>query len=176
MAGLVKETGAVVAGANSYADVDDGNLYHSMGLYAKPWQDATDEQRAAALMMATRVIDAMYQFIGYKVSASQCLEWPRAECPDLELAEPAVIASNIVPGGVVAATCEMARELLIADRTASPPGEGISQQHNADASAIVYSKTDTRPIISRLAQGMLVKFGRLVTDAPKGGMVRLVRV
>jgi hypothetical protein len=32
---------------------------------------------------------------------------------------------SIVPLAVVEATCEMARELLIADRSASPPGEGL---------------------------------------------------
>jgi hypothetical protein len=30
-----------------------------------------------------------------------------------------------VPVAVVQATCEMTRELLIVDRTAAPPGEGI---------------------------------------------------
>jgi len=36
-----------------------------------------------------------------------------------------------VPKAVVQATCEMARELLIVDRTAAPVGEGLKFYNNA---------------------------------------------
>ena len=88
------------------------------------------------------------------------------------------------------ATCEMARELLIVDRTAAPTGEGIAWtqvRHSAasadgtaktsssstDISTTKYSKPDTRPIISHVAQAMLAKFGALVRGG--SGVVRLVR-
>jgi putative SOS response-associated peptidase YedK len=66
------------------------------------------------------------------------------------------------------------RELLVADRTASPPGEGLKSY--ADTSAgktTVYDKNDTRPVISPVAQAMLIKFGALIST--KSGAVRLVR-
>jgi hypothetical protein len=50
----------------------------------------------------------------------------------------------------VKATCELAKELLLVDRPAAPPGQGVLEQHNADYSATVYSKKDTRQIIPDL--------------------------
>jgi hypothetical protein len=79
---------------------------------------------------------------------------------------------SIVPLAVVEARCEMARELLIADRTASPPGEGLKSYADTTAGkTTVYDKTDTRPVISPVAQAMLIKFGSLVNG--KSGAVRL---
>ena len=75
---LTKETGAGLADANSYADLDDGNVYHAGHLYATAWTAATDEQKAVALVMATRLIDAEFQFNGKCTSAVQALQWPRA--------------------------------------------------------------------------------------------------
>jgi len=103
------------------------------------------------------------------------------------LASGAYVDSSTVPKAVVNATCEMAKELLIADRTAAPVGEGITSVHTghtdaagsgatgaSDNSTTVYNKTDTRPIISHVAQAMLSKFGTLLAEG--AGTVRLERV
>ena len=83
------------------------------------------------------------------------------------------MARDTVPKAIVQATCEMARELLITDRTTAPVGEGIYLQQNGDGSQTIYSKRDPRPIITRLTQSMLEKLGYRVK---KGGwMSRLVR-
>jgi hypothetical protein len=95
------------------------------------------------------------------------------------------VEPDLVPSAVVQATCEMARELLIADRTAAPEGEGIDTVQTAhsvkdaagtrsDSSSTKYSKGDLRPIISAVAQAMLSKFGALVDGG--SGAVRLLRV
>jgi hypothetical protein len=96
------------------------------------------------------------------------------------------VPSTLVPQGVAFAVCEMARELLIVDRTAAPPGEGIDSVATAHAthaatgtgsdstsSTTKYDKSDTRAIICRVAQAMLLKYGALVDGA--SGAVRLVR-
>jgi hypothetical protein len=72
------------------------------------------------------------------------------------------------------------------DRTAAPAGEGIDSVATAHAthaatgtgsdstsSTTKYDKSDTRPIMSRVAQAMLSKYGALVDGA--SGAVRLVR-
>ena len=121
-------------------------------------------------MMATRLIDSQFQFGGNKSNDVQALQWPREDCRDPDGAD--FLAGNAVPKAVANATCEMARELLIADRTAAPPGEGLKYQ-NVGPNQTGYDKTDTRPIISAVAQAMLSKFGTLLNR--KGGVVRLVR-
>jgi len=194
---LIKEDGTGKADANSYADVSDGDAYHDGHLYATAWTGATADRKAAALVMATRLIDSQFQFNGGRTSAAQALQWPRTECrdPDKGLLAVSVLLPflsnyvdyNVVPPAVVQATCEMARELLIVDRTASPPGEGIDSTQTASAhhdasgngsssssSTTRYSKGDTRPIVSPVARAMLAKFGSLVCGS--SGMVRLARV
>jgi hypothetical protein len=193
---LIKEDGTGKADANSYADVADGDAYHDGHLYASAWTGAAADRKAAALVMASRLIDSQFQFNGTRTSASQALQWPRAECRDpdrglLTLSALLPVLSNFVPydsvpKAVVQAVCEMARELLIVDRTASPPGEGLDTVTTAHAthaasgsasdstsSSTKYSKADTRPVVSAVARAMLLKFGALVSGG--SGAVRLVR-
>ena len=179
---LIKEDGTGLANANSYASVADGDAYHDGHLYATAWTGATADNKAAALVMATRLIDAEYQFGGVRAVDAQALQWPRVNCPDPDKAPIPVLTSlllydpfvptSVVPKAVVQATCELARELLIADRTAAPAGEGLKYQ-NVGGNQTGYDKTDTRPVISPVAQAMLIKFGSLVSA--KSGAVRLVR-
>ncbi len=80
---------------------------------------------AAALVMATRLVDSQFQFNGFRAHETQALHWPRERCPDpdrnLVTSAPLspvltnFVPSTAVPVGVVWAVCEMARELMIAD-------------------------------------------------------------
>ena len=192
---LVKEDGTGKVDANSYASVADGDAYFEGHLYATAWTAATSGTKAAALVMATRLVDTQVQFNGYKAHETQALQWPRERCPDPDrnavsssLQSPLLssfVPNDEVPAGVASAVCEMARELLIVDRTAAPPGEGISSTQTSSAthdsaggsssqSSTSYSKEDTRPIMSRVAQAMLAKYGALIQGG--SGSVRLVRV
>jgi len=180
---LTKETGAGLVDANSYADVADGDAYHAGHLYASAWTGATTASKTAALVMATRLIDAEYQFGSVQTTDGQALAWPRYRCPDpdrdatlrvgLLLAAENWVPEDSVPKAVVQATCELARELLIADRTAAPAGEGLKYYNDAGKQT-GYDKTDTRPVISKLVQAMLAKYGSLISV--KSGAVKLIRV
>jgi hypothetical protein len=167
---LIKENGSGLANSNAYANAADGDAYHEGHLYATAWTAATAEQKDAALVMATRLIDAEYQFGGVKATFVQALQWPRAECRDVDGDDE--LPSNAVPRAVRDATCEQARELLIVDRTAAPEGEGLKYFFNA-ALQTGYDKNDKRPVISGVAQSLLAKLGELLNR--KSGAVRLVR-
>jgi hypothetical protein len=75
---------------------------------------------------------------------------------------------DVVPKAVVEGTCELARELLLLDRTAAPAV--VTTGSGATYASSQYSKGDTRPIISGVAQAMLANFGALIS-----GAVRLMR-
>lgn len=167
---LIKETGAGLANANAYANAADGDAYHEGHLYATPWTAATLANKEAALVMATRLIDGQFQFDGVKANEAQALQWPREDCHDPDGDDE--LPSDAVPKAVIEATCEMARELLVVDRTAAPAGEGL-KYYNDGSVQTGYDKGDRRPIISRVAQALLMKFGSLVKS--KSGAVRLVR-
>jgi hypothetical protein len=182
---LIKEDGTGKADANAYASAADGDAYHEGHLYASAWTAATTANKEKALVMATRLLDAEYQFNGFKGGDAQALQWPRVDCPDPDGAASlwpslpwrtgkggALLPSDVVPKPVAQATCEMARELLVADRTAAPAGEGLKYE-NVSTTQTGYDKADRRPVISRVAQAMLAKFGALLNGG--GGVVRLVR-
>lgn len=168
---LITEDGTGKVDANAYANAADGDAHHDGQLYASAWTAATTANKEKALGFATRLIDSQFQFGGVKGQSTQALQWPREDCPDSDAAGDS-LTSNAVPKAVVDATCEMARELLIADRTAAPPGEGLKYQ-NIAPNQIGYDKRDTRPVISHVAQAMLAKFGALIKS--RSGAVQLVR-
>ena len=191
---VIKEDGTGRADANSYADVAAADAYFEAHLYASAWTAATVGTKAAALVMATRLVDSQYQFNGYRAHDTQALQWPRERCPDpdrnLITSTPLspvltnFVPSNLVPQGVAFAVCEMARELLIADRTAAPRGEGLTSLQTShstsdasgdesDSSMTVYNKSDTPAVLSRVALAMLLKYGAPIDCG--SGSVRLVR-
>src|SRR5688572_789393 len=133
---LIKEDGSGLANANAYASAADGDAYHDGHLYASAWTAVTTGDKEKALVMATRLIDGLFQFNGFKRISTQALQWPRRECrdpdntdgvvPGLLLVRGPYLDETKVPTIVVNATCELARALVIEDRTDDPDGEGLS--------------------------------------------------
>ncbi len=180
---LIKEDGSGLASANAYADVAGGDAYHEGHLYATDWTGANSTTKAAALVMATRLIDAYHQFRGFKAHAAQALQWPRElACDDDALRSTGVLvatareeyfASNVVPKVLRDATIETARELIKANRAADPDGEGISRLVLTGTLSITYDKRDRVPVIPHVAQAMLAKLGNFTGQS--SGVVRLTR-
>ena len=180
---LVKEDGTGRGNANTYVDVADGDAYFQGHLYASPWTTASADSKAAALVMATRLVDSQFQFCGFRAHSDQALQWPRTECPDPDRGLVTVsplqpylsnfVPYNSVPRAVEQATCEMARELLIVDRTAAPDGEGIAQFGISGGVSVTFDKTDRRAVVPPLVVAMLAKFGCLAGAG--SGAVRLRR-
>ncbi|MCU0785234.1 MAG: hypothetical protein MUF81_14525 [Verrucomicrobia bacterium] len=171
---LIKEDGTGKADANTYASAADADAYHEGHLYASAWTGASAGDKDKALVMATRLIDAEYQFHGYRVKATQALQWPRSNCPDPDADGSVVnvLTSAAVPRNVLWATCEIARELLIVDRTAAF-GEGLIATWTA-TDGLKYSKHYPRPVIPKVAQALLTKYGVLLCS--RGAMVCHVRM
>jgi hypothetical protein len=169
---LIKETGAGLSNANSYASAADGDAYHDAHVYATAWTGATTANKEKALVMATRLIDAHYLFYGTKLLKTQALMWPRFGAPDADHAGGReFIADNEIPLNLVNATCELARELLLQDRTAAPDGEGLSQAGIVGILNVTFDKRDTRPVISHETRKFLSKLGYMI-DRAAGRLVR----
>jgi hypothetical protein len=181
---LVKEDGSGLPDANTYASVADGDAYHDGHLYASSWTAATTANKEKALVLATRLIDATYYFNGWKSKSPQALQWPREGAVDPDRKTMAFSAlqnvfgpyfeSDKIPKALVDATCEMAREVLITDRTDAPDGEGIVQLGVVGSLNLIFDKKDRQPIISHLAQSMLSKLGSLIR--PTQRTATLIRV
>jgi len=180
---LTKEDGTGRSDANAYADVGEGDAYHEAHLYATNWTGADGAVKAAALVMATRLIDAYYQFRGYKTHNAQALQWPREFARDddalsslsLPVLAPRAeyFASNALPKLLRDATIETAREFIKTNRADDPDGEGLASMSLTGTLSLTFDKKDRAPIIPHIAQAMLSKLGDYLNR--KAGAVRLVR-
>lgn len=180
---LIKEDGSGLANANSYASAADGDAYHDGHLYASPWTAAITDSKEKALAMATRLIDGLFQFDGFKRLSSQALQWPRRECrdPDVEtgvipgllLVRGPYLDETKVPPVIVNATCELARALLVEDRTDDPDGEGLSSMSVVGSLRLDFNAGDRQPVIPAIVQTWLGKFGQYLPRTR--GTAKLVR-
>ena len=67
---------ALVLGVNSYATLDEADLYFENRLDVAAWSESTDDMKEQALMTATQYIDQL-SFAGYTTEETQYLAWPR---------------------------------------------------------------------------------------------------
>ena len=180
---LIKEDGTGLANANAYADVAEGDAFHEGHLYATDWTGASGPTKTAALVFATRLIDAYYQFRGFKAHDAQALQWPRDLARDDDapsgrglvalISRDGYFASNSLPKALVAATIETARELIKANRADDPEGEGLQSMALTGVVSLAFDKRDRPPVVPHVAQAMLSKLGEYITSS--GGAVRLIR-
>lgn len=114
---LIVETGAVVAGAESYISVADCTSYHSNRNNVL-WTGA-DAVKEAALRKATSYIDNKYltRWLGYRKDKDQSLRWPRGGVPvtDSALGSLTYLDNTTIPQCLKDATCEAALRFLSAE-------------------------------------------------------------
>lgn len=119
------------ADANSYATVAEADAYHDARLHSEAWTAADAGTKTRALIMATRLIDSLYDWTGDISSGQQALLWPRVGMSrrtgsDRTGWNPTAgwfggaypIASDVIPPELKNATAEFARQLLAEDRSA----------------------------------------------------------
>lgn len=132
---LIATPGA--ANANSYVTVAEADAFAAERLNSDAWTSATVLQKEAALITATRYIDALaapykklyptatppYYVIrphwtGKPATSTQALAWPRIGMKDLNGND---IPSDVIPKALKDATCEFAIQLLTTNSTADNP-------------------------------------------------------
>lgn len=169
---LVPEDGTGKANANSFVGLEEADEYHKGGLHSQAWNEASSGTKVAALITATRIIDALVQWRGYRKTVTQALGWPREYALSHRSASSYYVHfdDDIVPTGIRQATAEMARELIIVDRTKEPDTIGIgSVGIGQGAVSVTFDANDKRQIIPELVLTMLKPFGT-VHQTTSGGM------
>lgn len=181
---LIKEDGTGLSTANTYASRADGDAYAEARLRSTAWTGASNADKDASLVMATRIIDQEFQFNGGKVISTQALQWPRVECPDPDDLGGTAVLSNqfisgpfldptIVPRPVIDATCELALQLLIGERTGDSQGQGVKRIELAGAIEIEFDGKASPLVVTRDVINMLSKYGRPIGAG--SGAVKLQR-
>nr|BDD43781.1 hypothetical protein 1 [Spirochaetaceae bacterium] len=115
---MVVEDGTGLINSNSYLSLTDADAYHAdVGNTA--WSEATEADREAALITATRWLESRYRtrWIGTRATRDQALSWPRWNAVDPDGYEVAG-----VPRDVAHATAEAAL-LVIAGEDLNAPQE-----------------------------------------------------
>lgn len=172
-----------MANANSYASLTEFANYAAAHLYATAHTGSDDSTREKALAMATRVIDANWEFIGRRAKGSQGLEWPRTFCDSRNWPRGFVASQSefipqpfegyLVPRRLKDATCEMALSLLTSDRTADAETAGIAELGLGQGAIEVKFDAEDRPgVFPSTVEQLLEPLGRMRGSS---GAVRIFR-
>lgn len=104
---------ALTLNTNSYVSVDGADTYLETRIDSANWFDATDEIKEQALVTATSLVDDR-AWIGYAVSSSQALAWPRKNAIyySNRLGLQITLADTVVPDEVKVAVYEQALHLV----------------------------------------------------------------
>lgn len=108
--------------ANSYLSISAANDIANTMVSTLAWADATNDQKARALISATRSLDQL-QWVGKRASDDQALAWPRSEatCGDKSYGD------DVVPLEVQYATFDLADALLNNPRLFSGSNAGLNE-------------------------------------------------
>lgn len=114
----------ITVGINSYLDVIEADVYFNNRLASDTWANTNDDNKARALIMATKKIDRL-AFKGTKADYKQKLQFPRALKTDYKhtpfshldgtnkaYQPPPIIVENVVSQSVKDAVCEETLALL----------------------------------------------------------------
>lgn len=131
---LTVETGAGVAGADSYDTVANISAYWEKRQHiaiGRTWTAATDPEKEGAAREATAYLDARYggRYRGTKKSATQGLLWPRLGDDGGDVLDPDGFALAAVPVQLKAALAEIAARAVSGALSPDIPIEGRIKTH-----------------------------------------------
>jgi hypothetical protein len=155
---------ALTLNENSYVTVEEADLYLESRIDNANWFDADDDVKEQALVTATTLIDNN-SWIGYAVSSSQDLAWPRKNAIyfDQRLGQQISFSEVEIPNNVKKAVYEQALHLvnnedLLTGTTQTFESISIGSLSISDSNSDV-TKIPTSPSIVRKLLAGLVKSG-----------------
>jgi hypothetical protein len=103
--------------ANAYCDVAFADQFHlDRPTVGSTWAANATDQKTAAILWATVLLDRLWVWTGYPTDAIQALLWPRGGMLKRNGWE--YVLLTVVPPEIQQACAEYARQLLVTDRTA----------------------------------------------------------
>jgi len=101
--------------SNTYCTLAEAETYYLGRLPLAAWAAASDAEKNAALVMATRLLDIKYEWVSWPTATTQMLQWPRYGVEDfLRLS---FIEDDAIPPQLKNAEAEFAGQLLAEDRS-----------------------------------------------------------
>jgi DnaT-like ssDNA binding protein len=113
---------AAAANANSYCLVSEADAYHETKLYGTTWNESVNvPAKIQALVWATSLLDRYFEWVGSVSTDTQALRWPRVGAYDRD---GRLLTTTGIPTDMKNATAELARWLIVSDRTAESASSG----------------------------------------------------
>jgi len=149
---------ALSKNVNSYVTVAEADSYFLDRLDVAAWSAASETEKAQALITATAVMDDM-DWIGYAISDSQTLAFPRNGSyfdPRVGLE---VLLDTSIPKRIIVANCELAYHLLNNDGLLDDTGALDSLQIGSISLQKVRSANKIPMSVKRMLKPLLSKGG-----------------
>lgn len=176
---MIPEDGTGLSNADTYVDPLGSFAvgYVAASLYADVWTAADDARKTAAVIQATRTLDALFTWHGCRLTLTQALDFPRYYATPVPASVPLPVALQM-------ATMEMAFALLERNRTSdtssgSAPiaslglGDGALEiKFGADPTTVPITEANMVP---PFVVQLLYALGYLTRNKPRSGMVRIER-
>ena len=100
--------------ANAYATLVEADQYHEdRPAVGTTWAGATNDQKTAAILFATKLLDRLWRWNGYTTTSEQALMWPRGGLMKPNQWES--LPDDTIPAEIRDACAEYARQLLAGD-------------------------------------------------------------
>ncbi len=134
------------ASANSYCTIPEADQYHldrPLG-DSTTWESAGDDEKTAALLWATTLLDRMFVWRGWITHATQRLLWPRVGLVQVNGLYP--LSEYDIPELLKYATAEFARKLLEEDRTEDSSTEEISSLKVGSINLVFKDTSYSKPV------------------------------
>lgn len=139
--------------SNSYCTLAEADAYHESRLFTDTWDDAEDDTKNRALVMATRLLDSHVVWGGYAANSGvQALQWPRGGMYD---AFDEAISKDEIPRTLKDATAEFARLLIDADLPADVSSQGIGSVGLGPIKVDFSSEGQQRKVIPEIVKEMV---------------------
>jgi len=173
------------ASANSYATVAEADLFHEGHVYASAWWALDPIPKVVALVHATRVLDEQVQWNGTRTTETQALRWPRFGVPDRDNRDGwdygygrgygygFHIDDGVIPLWLKHATAELARSLVIEDRTQEPDLLEFSEI-TVGTLSLVKDTSKRKDVLPESVRAIVAPYG-IVNSYTGVGIAKLIR-
>lgn len=136
---LIVENGEIVDGANTYISLADAETYFEGRLHKSAWDEATEVNKKATMVQATRILDQYVKWYGSKVKSAQDRQWPMTGYANID--------SNAIPIEIKDAECELSLVLLLQDTQAISETAGYKSIAVAGTVNLEIDKSDRIEVI-----------------------------
>jgi hypothetical protein len=165
---IVIDATACGANSNSYCTLAEAETYFESRLHKSDWTDATDGDKNISIAWATRLLDELIDWEGYKYTTTQALRWPRGGVTD---SDGDLIDEDTIPSFLVNATAEFAMWLISEDRTAESDTAGF-KKIKVDVITLEIDKYDQPAQIPLSVLDMLIPYGTSMSSSQTRYLVR----